>query len=213
MNPEKKQFTLIELLIVISIIAILASLLLPALNRARQSAQRISCANNLKQLGLYTGFYSSDYGDYLLQALNSGAYPWWRILVNNGYIMKTNKALHCPAQSLTDYPYSAVTGTVNNYSYNSLLGQAAVFVKLNAVSRGTSKVLQIMDGNVRISSSVGPYIYAIISLARYLPGHTFIAINNEAKATHVNSVNVSFVDGHVLSENPRIFTDTDFQPN
>ena len=91
-KANRRGFTLIELLVVIAIISILASMLFPSFSRARESARRIDCINNLKQIGIAIAMYTNDWDERY-----PVGYPYWQ---TSGGIPDT------PQLSETLHPYT-----------------------------------------------------------------------------------------------------------
>lgn len=126
---RKLYFTMVELLIVISIIVILAALLFPALQKAKNEARRIECANNLKQIGLSLISYIQDYNDTIFLYTAGSGFNWYSIYVFmqkeyfkviqspiTGYY--TAEIFFCTSPVNCSYAYAGIT----SYAFNRDLG-------------------------------------------------------------------------------------------
>ena len=221
MKQSRKQgnFTLIELLVVIAIIAILAGMLLPALNKAREVSRSASCKNNFKQLGLAMHNYLSSYNDIFFADSNAGAGPYW-----TGMFVKekfaTKKQMLCPSRlrmlptgnttyykDFWDNPTSGLTNLTLaewqfpdygfNYVYLSSANSAGSRPIRLTMCRASSKTVLFSEAArpTRVAGDITPLGFYRINNSYSPPGN-----GPTVWPAHQNYVecNTVFVDGHVV---------------
>ena len=147
-TQKKREFTLIELLVVIAIIGILASMLLPALAMARESARKMSCTNNLKQIGLAIRMYSNVYSE---QYPNYSGGTGLALLATEGFLENT-QVYKCP--STTRGPANIGDISKNaGYAYASNLSEATSVDSGVAMDQNTNHEkygnILFVDGHVK----------------------------------------------------------------
>jgi len=133
-NSKRAQFTLVELLAVIAIIALLTSILLPALNQARNVARSMSCCNNLKQMGIANSLYIGDSTGFL--TLGEHSTPpiiyWYQRM--GAYIGNNIKIFECAGGNSSEGFYSENQAWPPNFRINNK--PCRIFYSANATVSG-----------------------------------------------------------------------------
>ena len=202
----KKCFTLIELLVVIAIIAILAAMLLPALQSARERGREVDCRSNMKQIAVGFTMYNTD---------NNGWYPalWGKYpgYYNNKNIIWTGyiaKYVHVDPAQNRDVVMGKVFDCISNNknissTRDTMTYESVTYPSDFEFSYGYNYFLQNGYWNVKVSQVRWPSktMVAVESLGSTgVSPNGSIANKNLAKNRHGNRCNISFIDGHAEAE-------------
>lgn len=180
----KWKFTLVELLVVISIIAILAALLMPALSKSKMKVKEIVCKSNMKQIGTSFIMYADDNAGYVVRRVNpsDAGFFWMSYLKDYICPQKTDAAfrlanLPCPS-AVGNFEGCTWSGTWRlDYTYNYYI--YANVIRMSKITN-PSTAFTFADGN---SVAVAPnnlqyfsYRHSFINIL-YADGHVFIFKN------------------------------------